>query len=198
MDWYFSDVPPDRPLPATAHVVLGLVSIRPSTGHELAAFSERSIGNFFPIVRSQVYLELERLCRLGLLGVTEVPQDRRPTKRVYAMTETGDAEFRRWLDETPLQPERTRNLFLVRVFFGDRVSPQRLDALLDEYETTARTQRDTLVAVVERLAGRSECSLRRATAVFGVRHAQATLDWVAEVRPIVDGARAAGSAVFWS
>ena len=177
--------------------MLGLVSIRPSTGHELAAFSERSIGNFFPIVRSQVYLELERLCRLGMLDVTEVPQDRRPTKRVYAMTKTGDAEFQRWLDEVPVQPERTRNLFLVRVFFGDRVSPARLDAILDDYEATAGAQRDALAGVVERLADRPECALRRATAVFGMRHAQATLDWVAEARTIVHEARTAGRAAIW-
>jgi DNA-binding PadR family transcriptional regulator len=69
--------------------VLGLVSVRPAAGHELAGFSERSIGNFFPIARSQIYSELERLCRAGLLSVTEVPQQRWPTKRVYAVTEDG-------------------------------------------------------------------------------------------------------------
>ncbi len=35
-------------LSATAHVVLGLVSIRPMAGHDLVAYAERSIGNFFP------------------------------------------------------------------------------------------------------------------------------------------------------
>jgi len=194
LDWYSLDVPSNRALPATAHVVLGLASIGPTTGHELAAFSDRSIGNFFPIARSQIYLELERLCRLGLLDVTEVPQERRPTKRIYEITQAGVGELRRWLDETPLEPERTRNLFLVRVFFGDRVSPDRLDGLLDEYETFARARRDRLGGVVERLADRPEAALRRATAVFGVRHAQATLDWVAEVREIVDAARSAEAA----
>jgi DNA-binding PadR family transcriptional regulator len=185
----------DHRLPATAQVVLGLVSIRPTTGHDLAAFSERSIGNFFPIARSQVYLELDRLCRLGLLDVTEVPHDRRPTRRVYEITHAGGAELRRWLEETPLPVERTRNLFLVRVFFGDRVSPERLDALLDEYESTARGQHDALSTVTARLADRPDAALRRATAVFGVRHAQATLDWVADVRQIVLEARRAEPAV---
>ncbi len=174
--------------------MLGLASIRPTTGHEMAAFSERSIGNFFPIARSQIYLELDRLCRLGLLDVTEVPHDRRPTRRIYEITESGGEELRRWLDDAPLEPERTRNLFLVRVFFGDRVSPERLGRLLDQYEADARSKRDRLVAAVERLTDRPEAALRRATAMFGVRHAQATLDWVDDVRPIVEAARAAGAA----
>jgi DNA-binding PadR family transcriptional regulator len=175
----------DLRLPATAHVVLGLVSIRPGAGHELAGFSERSIGNFFPIARSQVYSELDRLCGLGLLAVTEVPQQRWPTKRVYEVTEAGEAELRRWLEDGSLPIERSRNLFLVRVFFGDRVSTERLVGLLDEYEATARERRDSLAAVVERLAGRRESIFPRATAMHGVRHAQATLDWVEDVRLIL-------------
>jgi DNA-binding PadR family transcriptional regulator len=178
-------VPSDLRLPATAHVVLGLVSIRPGAGHDLAAFGERSIGSFFPIARSQVYSELDRLCGLGLLSVTEVPQERWPTKRVYAVTEAGEVELRSWLDEGSLAPERSRNLFLVRVFFGDRVSPGRLDAVLDEYETSARARRDALAAIVGRLADRPQSIFPRATAMHGVRHAQATLDWVADVRAIV-------------
>ncbi len=180
--------PPPLKLRATAYVVLGLVSIRPGAGHELAALSERSIGAFFPIARSQVYSELERLCRLGLLTVTEVPQQRFPTKRVYEVTKEGDAELRRWLDEAAIEPERTRNLFLVRIFFGDRVSRERLDALLDDYEAGARARRDALAATAERLADRPQSAFPRATALFGMRHAQATLDWVADVRLILEQA----------
>lgn len=181
----------DLNLPATAHVVLGLVSICPGSGHELAAFSQRSIGNFFPIARSQVYSELERLCRLGLLSATEVRQQRRPTKRVYGVTSAGEAELRRWLEEEEVAPVRNRNLFLVRVFFGDRVSPERLDALLDEYERSACALRDNYAAIVEQLADRPQAAFPRATALYGMRHAQATLDWLADVRSIARETRAA-------
>jgi len=179
---------PERDLPATAYVVLGLVSIRAAGGHELSGLSERSIGNFFPIARSQIYSELDRLSRLGLVSATEVEQQRFPTKRVYELTAAGGAELQRWLDEAPVDPQRTRNLFLVRVFFGDRVSRERLDELLSEYEVTARAGRDRLAAVVERLADRPEAAFRRATAMFGMRHAEATLDWLAEVRPLLHAA----------
>ena len=181
----------DLKLPATAHVVLGLVSVCSGSGHELAAFSERSIGNFFPIARSQVYFELERLCGLGLLSVTEVRQQRWPTKHLYQVTAAGEAELRRWLDEGSVPPARNRNLFLVRVFFGDRVSPERLDELLDEYERSAGVQRDSFAVIVDGLADRPQLAFPRATALYGMRHAQATLEWVSDVRSIVHEARAA-------
>jgi DNA-binding PadR family transcriptional regulator len=174
-----------RQLTPTSYVVLGLVSLRPRAGHELAAFAERSVGNFFSLTRSHIYTQLDRLCELGLLDATEVPQERLPTKRVYEITAPGEEALRGWLDGSDLEPERQRNLFLVRVFFGDRVAPGRLEAIVDEYEAHARARRDRLAEVADRLADRPAAAFRRATAIFGVRREQAKLDWVADIRPLL-------------
>lgn len=182
-----------RDLSPTAYVVLGLVAVRPAGGHELAAFAQRSIAAFFPLTRSHVFSELARLHREGLLEATEVPQERFPTKRVYAITDEGEAVLCRWLEESAIGPDRQRNGFLVRIFFADRMSPDRIEALLGEYETAAATRRDQLAEVVDRLADRPESVYRRATAMFGARMEQAKLDWVAEVRPLLGDAAAAGT-----
>lgn len=178
-------------LPATAYVVLGLVSVRPTAGHELAAFAERSIGQFFSLTRSHVYSELERLCRLGLLDVTEVEQERFPNKRVYAITEPGNDALEAWLDDLTLPPERQRNLFLVRVFFGDLMSSARLEELLYDYEQATRERRDRFAEVADRLADRPQSTFRRATALFGLSQAQARLDWIDHVRPLLLESRCA-------
>jgi DNA-binding PadR family transcriptional regulator len=178
-------------LSATAYVVLGLVSIRPMTGYALAGFAERSIGNFFPLTRSHIYSELDRLRGLGFLHATEVAQENAPTKWVYEITAEGSAALQRWLDKTAVSDERSRNLFLVRIFFGNRTSPGQMAVLLDEYEAAARTRRDRLAAVADRLAGRPESVFPRSTAMFGVHREQAKLDWVAEVRPMLLAACAA-------
>jgi DNA-binding PadR family transcriptional regulator len=179
-------------LPATAYVVLGLVSVRPMSGYELAAYAERSIGNFFPLTRSHIYSELDRLGRLGLLEATEIAQQNAPTKRVYQITPDGSGELRRWLGDAVMKEERSRSLFLVRIFFGDRTSPERLAALLDEFESAARARRDRLAAIADKLADRPASVFRRSTAMFGLRREQASLDWVAEVRPMLLAASAAG------
>ncbi len=179
-------------LTPTGYVVLGLVSVRPRAGHELAGYAERSIGNFFPLARSHIYSELDRLCRLGLLEATEVPQQRFPTKRVYAITADGEDMLREWLEDSPVGTDRQRDLFLVRMFFADRMSPARLEAILGEYAAEARARRDRLAEVVVRLADRPQATFRRATAMFGLRREQAKLDWVAEVRPLLLAAAASG------
>jgi DNA-binding PadR family transcriptional regulator len=183
----------DLGLAATGYVVLGLVSIRPMTGYELAAYAERSIANFFPLTRSHIYSELGRLGRLGLLDATEIEQESAPAKRVYQITPAGRDELRDWLGGTTMKEERSRSLFLVRIFFGDRSSPEQLAALLDDFESRAVVRRDRLAAIADKLADRPASVFRRSTALFGVRREQANLDWVAEVRPMLLAASAAGA-----
>jgi PadR family transcriptional regulator, regulatory protein AphA len=178
-------------LPATTYVVLGLVSIRPMTGYDLAGYAERTIGNFFPLTRSHIYRELDRLGRLGLLDATEVAQETAPTKRVYEINRAGNEELRRWLESGAVAEERTRNLFLVRIFFGHHSSAARIEALLDEYEAAARARRDWLAALAARLADRPGSVFRRSTAIYGVHHEEAKLAWVAEVRPMLIAAATA-------
>jgi DNA-binding PadR family transcriptional regulator len=172
-------------LSQTAYVVLGLVSIRPAAGHELAGFAQRSVGQIFPLTRSHIYTELAHLRQLGLLSATEVVQERFPTKLLYEVTDDGDDVLRKWLEEAPVGHDRQRNLFLVRIFFGDRMSAGRLEELLDDYETAARARRDHLSEIVERLADRPQAAYRRAAAMFGVRREQAALDWVIDARPLL-------------
>jgi DNA-binding PadR family transcriptional regulator len=180
-------------LSATTYVVLGLVSIRPMTGYELAAYAERSIGSFFSLTRSHIYSELDRLGGLGLLEATEIAQEMAPTKRVYEITPDGSDELRLWLEGAALKEERSRSLFLVRVFFGDRTSPEHLAALLDEFESAARDRRDRLAMLADKLAERPGSVFRRSTAMLGLRREQANLDWVAEMRPMLLAASAAGA-----
>jgi DNA-binding PadR family transcriptional regulator len=167
-------------------VVLGLVSIRPSAGHELARFAERSIAAFFPLTRSHIYSELERLHEQGMLSATVVEQERLPTKRVYETTDVGEAVLLEWLSGTPIEKDRERHSLLVRVFFGERLTRDQLKSMLDEYEASARARRDRLAGVVDHLAGVPEARFPRMTAMYGVRREMANLDWVAEVLPLLE------------
>lgn len=172
-------------LSQTGYVVLGLVSITPSAGHELARFAELSIKNFFPLTRSHIYTELEKLNALGLLSSTDVEQERLPNKRVYEITDDGLAVLNEWLEESEIEPERDRVPFLVRIFFGERLSADRLSELLDEYEQAARAKRDWYSTFVDQLEDEPEFAFPRLTAIFGVKREEAKLEFVEVARSII-------------
>ena len=56
----------------TSRAILGLLSIVPMSGYDLAQAAERMVGRFWPVSKSQVYAELARLEPLGLVQGTEI------------------------------------------------------------------------------------------------------------------------------
>src|ERR671930_78861 len=115
-----------------AHAVLGLLSRQPTSGYELGSMAERPIAHFWPITRAHFYAELARLEAAGLVSATEVSQRRRPDKRVYAITEAGEAALDDWLASAELGREVRRHSLLLKVFFRDRIPAERLRGLLAE------------------------------------------------------------------
>ena len=94
------------------HAILGLLGRRPSTGYELTQTFDRSLRTSWHASHSQVYPELAKLERAGLVEV--VGRGARRSK-TYGLTDEGREELRRWLVEA--EPDRSqRNESGVRLF----------------------------------------------------------------------------------
>ena len=167
-------------LRTTSYAVLGLLSMAPASGYELAQNADLSIANFWPISKSQVYAELQRLEGLGFVSGTDIEQEKVPDKRTYTLTEAGADALDAWLDEPTYESGRTRVGFLVKVFFAHRMSRERFRDLLDRYRTGAERQRTYLREIVDALDA-PQAWFARATALYGLRSAEATIAWADEV-----------------
>jgi DNA-binding PadR family transcriptional regulator len=82
------------------YAILGLLADRPLHGYELKAAYQQHLVPATQLNYGQVYTTLERLARDGLVAHEVVSQAERPDKKVYALTDQGRQELRRWL-ETP-------------------------------------------------------------------------------------------------
>jgi DNA-binding PadR family transcriptional regulator len=99
---------------ALEHAILVALSERGSTGYELARRFDRSIGYFWTATHQQVYKVLARMETDGWVQASVVPQQGRPDKKTYDVTDAGRTELRRWLGE-PAQPEVTRSELAVKI-----------------------------------------------------------------------------------
>lgn len=107
--------------------LLGLLARRPLTGYEVLKRFGRSVVFFWNAKQSQIYAELRRMERLGLVRSRVEIQRRRPNRRHYAMTAAGRAALREWLEApTPAQP--IKDEMLLRTFFSDALEPARVAA----------------------------------------------------------------------
>ena len=166
-------------LGTTSQAILGLLSIAPMSGYDLAQAAERSVGRFWPISRSQVYAELARLEPQGLVRGTEIAQDRRPDKRVFRLTQRGEEALDSWLESDDLAAPRFRLPFLLKIFLGHRTDPGHSAELLREVRAGALAeskQLEAMLAVLDHPAA----AYARLTVLFLLRLAETTAAWAQE------------------
>ncbi|HEX2953042.1 MAG TPA: PadR family transcriptional regulator [Bacillota bacterium] len=109
------------------HAILGLLSYEPMSGYDLNRIFKESINYFWNASVSQIYRDLSSLEEMGCVTFQIEPQEGRPDKKIYSVTEKGKSELEDWLKRFPDQLKTAyRDEFLVRVFFGARISPEEL------------------------------------------------------------------------
>ena len=113
-----------------------------STGARAAA----SIDHFWPLTRTHIYGELAKLEALGYVTGVEVEQRHLPDKRVYSLTPEGEQALRSWLDDPDPGTPRPRQPMLVKLFFGEHVSPEQTQTLLMRYREQVLARRDRYAA----------------------------------------------------
>jgi DNA-binding PadR family transcriptional regulator len=85
-------------MPSTlGYALLGLLAREPLSGYDLAQQMKGPVAFFWQAQHSQIYPELARLEKDGLVQFEVVPQYDRPAKKVYAPTEAGRAALRAWV-----------------------------------------------------------------------------------------------------
>jgi len=112
---------------AVTPVILGLLSIAPRSGYEIKATVDRSTRYFWAASYGQIYPELRRLEKDGLIEGEDAPNGARP-RRVYRLTPAGRAELEAWLRSHGDLTIELRDELLLRIFFADAVG--RDEALL--------------------------------------------------------------------
>ncbi|MDE3724734.1 PadR family transcriptional regulator [Nocardiopsis sp. N85] len=162
------------------HAILGILSIKPMSGYELKKVIDESVGHFWTADQSQIYRTLAGLVEDGLAVRRTVVQEERPNMHLHSVTDLGSAELDRWL-ASPLKARPSREPFLARLFFADRMPVERIRELLD----TRRRELSGQLAALEAIEVPADAAefglggvLRLATLANGIAHARTELDWL--------------------
>lgn len=102
---------------ALAHAILVSLVDRPQSGYDLAKRFDSTVGFFWPVCHQQIYQELHKMARAGLLDAETVAQSR-PNRIVYRITAAGRAMLDGWIAE-PTAPPAIKEELLVKLFALD-------------------------------------------------------------------------------
>jgi PadR family transcriptional regulator, regulatory protein AphA len=112
---------------ATEAAVLALLTRGEMSGYDLQRAAESAGGFFWAPTKSRIYAVLPLLVDRGFATSREVVQSGRPNKQLYKITKAGRSAVQAWLEEPPtFEPERAP--MLLKLYFGDLVSPETLRA----------------------------------------------------------------------
>ena len=91
------------------HAILGFLRYGPQTGYDLKKVFDVSVRHFWPAQQSQIYQSLGKLTEDGLIECEVVPQTDRPNRKLFHITQEGQAELLRWLQSLKLRSQYALN-----------------------------------------------------------------------------------------
>jgi DNA-binding PadR family transcriptional regulator len=132
-----------------------------ASGYELAKRMDVSVANFWHALPTQIYAELRRLEEQGLVAGRVVQQERRPNKRVYALTDAGREELARFTAKPP-RPTALKDELLIQIQAADFGDLEAVAQAVDERREETEERLATLEALIEQfLRGRDEATYLR-------------------------------------
>ena len=164
---------------------LGLLCFREACGYDLKKEFESLFRHFYPAGCGSIYPALANLAQEGFVRCREVPQDGKPDRKVYQITEAGRRRFEEALACTKPQ-HKLRSEFLAVLYFADLMEPERLQSLLEE-RLTELSEAVAHIAAIERSWGPEAPAGARFVAGFGSAVAKTAADYIEANRHLLVG-----------
>jgi PadR family transcriptional regulator AphA len=167
------------------YAILGFLTYQPFSGYDLKKFFDESVRHFWSATQSQIYRTLGRMAEDGWISMEVIEQEDRPNRKLYHITDEGQAELRRWLN-TPLDLPTIRHRWLIQVFFAHQLSDEEIGALFEAHAGKLRQKlelfRTEVQAVVERRFAEMDSARSRRlwqfTLDYGIAHLEWELQWI--------------------
>ena len=102
------------------YLLLAMLWSGPAHGYELYKRLEEpaGVGMIWQVGQANLYAQLEKLARAGLIHGVTLPSNSSPARVAYALTTAGEALIRAWLVEPVHRPKDFRPLFLLKHHFS--------------------------------------------------------------------------------
>jgi DNA-binding PadR family transcriptional regulator len=169
------------------YAILGFLNYHPYTGYDLKKIFDSSVRHFWSADQSQIYRTLAHLTERSLVEMEKVPQEDRPDRKVYHITDNGRTELLKWLSGPPPM-EEPRAAPLIQVFFAGQLSD---DELLAKFEGFAEMMRailsrydkipDQLGPFEQEIPSPREHFFWLLTLDNGIRNMKANLEWAESI-----------------
>jgi DNA-binding PadR family transcriptional regulator len=160
-------------LKGTAYVILGMVGMGARTGYAIKNAVDQSARFFWAASYGQIYPELKRLERAGLVAGRSAPSGGRQ-RREFELTKRGRDVLLSWLEQPAQMPE-LRDESLLKLFFSDALPREQA---LEQLRLRRQGHEEFLAFLREFDAQPGEGPpFRNLILRYGIAYAEFNIDW---------------------
>jgi PadR family transcriptional regulator AphA len=137
------------------YALLTLLARQPRSGYDLTQYMKRPIGYFWYARQSHIYSELLRLEEEGFVAHQVIEQHDRPDKKLYTITEAGQAALRQWATE-PVEIKPDRSELVLKAYAVWLAEPEKAIQLFrthEDYHVTKLAHYEHILARLEQEHG---------------------------------------------
>lgn len=169
------------------HGILGFLTYEKMSGYDLAKAFRASVQFFWNAQNSQIYLTLDKLEKQSYVTHELIVQTDKPNKKLYSITESGKAEFLRWLSDNAADAATDfKSAFLMKIFFSGNRTPDQSITMLKKFVDDCRSYTESMSTIPDSIAqyGREVPAYVsmywQFAAGFGYRYLHMCMEWAQE------------------
>lgn len=178
------------PLPATSWAVLGMLTLGEGlTGYDLKKWADWSIGYFYwsPSI-SQIYAELKKLEKGGLVSSELVTEPGERGRRVYRITERGTRAARNWSRDAPVEQPVLKHGLMLRLWMGHLNEPDQLKALVHSHIENMEAMREQAKVHGDHATREPSWAFSTMSLIWAERYFQSEIDLARQILDDIDAA----------
>ena len=156
-------------------LVLGLLSERPMSGYDIKKHVKTTLGAVTTASYGTLYPTLHKLLAEGSVEMQEIPQQGRPSKKLYFLTEQGRNELMAWLNR-PAQADQVRREFLLKLYLARHLGAQQLREMV----ANRRRETETLLHTLEAGSHSVRTVEEQWIADYALSMCRAEINWLAQ------------------
>lgn len=119
--------------PTVELALLGFLQPDPLHGYQLyqQLHNPTGLGKVWYLKQARLYALLNRLEENGYLSSSVQPQETRPARRVFRLTDSGRDAFARWLGSPVARPRQMRQEFQAKLYFARQQGAESFRRLIE-------------------------------------------------------------------
>lgn len=186
------------------YALLALLRVGPQSGYDLQKKFDTSVGHLWHAPDSQIYPELRKMEKAGLVEAEEQVRGTRGTRRMYTITDEGVRDYLEWMNGS-LTYARVREPASLKAAYLEGAEPAAARAFLEEHIAHWEGELEQWEAELARVDARATPMLRDRLAVTPeedhdrvvafkrlgyenlVARARAEIDWARKGLELVEG-----------